>query len=117
MSRIRRTALCLAVAGAVFVGGCATGPTTKEEVCQEFDELGTQLLQGNGIFGNPLFTKAGVLSNVADRYEERDLSADAAALDRIADADSTSGYELMNATRGIADLCGHQLGLGRFGNR
>ncbi|MBM7790444.1 hypothetical protein [Tenggerimyces flavus] len=70
------------------------------------------------ILGNPLFRKADLLSDVAERYEERDLSADAAALERIADADSTNGNELRNATMGIADLCGHPLGFNRiFGTR
>ncbi len=111
-------AACVALAATVAAGGCTSGPSTKAEVCGAFDELGAQLLQGNGIIGNPLFRKAGRLSDIADRYEQKDLSRDAAALDRISDADSTSGNELMNATMGIADLCGHPLGIGRlFGGR
>jgi len=36
---------------AAVLCGCASGPSTKVEVCKTFDELGIQLMQGNGILG------------------------------------------------------------------
>lgn len=94
------------------VASCSTGPSTQAEVCGAYDELGRQVLQGNGLFGNPLFHKADDLAGVAKRYEAADLSSDAAALHRIAKSDSTNGMEIMQATTAIANLCGHPLGLG-----
>ena len=92
--------------------GCTSKPATREEVCRSFDRLGVQLLQGNGIIGNLLFHRADELSDIAGRYHgENELSADAEALHHIAQSDSTSGDELMKATRHIADLCGHPLGM------
>jgi hypothetical protein len=92
---------------------CSSGPTTKAQVCKSFDELGAQLVQGNGVFGNPLFHKAGKLADVADRYEDGDaLSSDAAQLHSIASSDSTDINALMNATTNIAALCGAPLGVG-----
>ena len=109
--------LTLALAG-VLVTGCTSGPSTKEQICASFDALGTQLTEGNGIIGNPLFHKAGALADVASRYHgEPNLAVDATALRRIADSDSTSGVELTRATVHIAQLCGHPLGTNAlFGN-
>lgn len=108
----------LVVGGAIVaVFACATacalfsGPTTKDEVCAEFDELGDRFLEANGVVDNLLFIQAGTLADVADRYGgSPDLSADAAALGEISDADTTTGYELMAATDDIAAMCGHVLG-------
>lgn len=98
------------VMAALLPAGCSTGPSTREQVCGSFDALGSQLLQGNGIIGNPLFHKVGNLADVAGRYHDGpDLTADAKALHRIAGSDSTSGTELMQATTHIAALCGHPL--------
>lgn len=105
------TALLLGAA----LGGCATGPTTKAEVCTAFDDLGNQLFHGNGIIGNPLFHKADELGNLAGRYPgPPDLTADASALHKIADSSSTSGDELEQATAHVANLCGHPLSLAPF---
>jgi hypothetical protein len=99
----------LAVAG-MLLSSCATEPADKAEVCTTFDDLGTQLLQGNGVFGNPLFSKTEDLADIADRYEgSPSLAGDAAALGEIADSESTSGAELIAATESIASLCGHPL--------
>jgi hypothetical protein len=108
----RVTAVVSLAAAGSLLAGCATGPTDKAQVCAAFDELGTQLMQGNGVFGNPLFTKAEDLADVADRYQGGpSLAGDAAALEEIADSDSTSGAELMSATGSIATLCGHPLAM------
>jgi hypothetical protein len=104
-----RSALTVVALATMLVAACG-GPTTKDEVCDSFDALGTQLLQGNGILGNPLFHKAKALADIAGRYDgDPDLSGDADRLQDIADSDSTSGLELMNATARIAELCGHPL--------
>jgi hypothetical protein len=104
------------VISAAVISGCASGPSTKDEVSKTFDELGTQLIQGNGVFGNPLFHKAGELGDLAARYPGQSLTADAEALKAIADSSSTSGGQLMAATGRITDLCGHPLGVNAFGS-
>jgi hypothetical protein len=97
------------VLGSLLLSRCSSGPSTQSEVCKTFDELGLQILQGNGIIGNPLFHKAEELSGIVKRYDGADLAEDAAALRKIADSDSTNSAELMNATTHIAALCGHAL--------
>lgn len=111
---LRRTAAAVAVVGLLGWGtaACATGPTAKGEVCDEYDSLGGRLGIG-AVYGNPVFSAAGDLADVADRYEgPEDLSADAGRLDSISDADETSTEELSEATESIAELCGHPLGIG-----
>ena len=111
MQQRSRGAMAAAISAVAVLVGCSSTPSTGEEVCGSFNELGTQVLEGNGIIGNPLFQNAEELADVAGRYEgQHDLSADAEALHEIADSDSTSGEELMNATMAIANLCGHPLG-------
>lgn len=112
----RRTALRVLAIGALLAGtagvaGCSTGPASSADVCTAYDDLGRQLIKGNGVFGNPLFHKADHLGDLAKHYQGVDLTSDANALHHIAKADSTSGQEIMQATSGIADLCGHPLGL------
>lgn len=106
--------ILLGVVLAVTAVGCGDRePTSKEEVCRAYTELGAQVTQSNGLFDNPVFWKADALGDVAKRYDGvPSLAGDAEALRGIADADSTSGLELMNATRNIAELCGHPLGIG-----
>lgn len=107
----------LVIAVSVVVVGAGTtacslfGSTTKAEVCAEFDELGDRFLNANGVIDNLIFSQAGTLAGVADRYDgSPGLADDASALDTISDADTTSGVELMAATHDIAQLCGHVLG-------
>jgi hypothetical protein len=98
---------------ALGVAGCAFGPSTRADVCQQFDDLGQKVANANGFFDNPVFTEAGDLAGTAGRYPGTpNLSSDAASLKQIADSDSTSVDELENATTHIAQLCGHPLGLG-----
>lgn len=97
---------------ALCVAGCAFGPTTRADVCQQFDDLGQKVANANGFFDNPVFTEAGDLAGTAGRYPGTSLSSDAVSLKQIADSDSTSVDELENATTHIAELCGHPLGLG-----
>jgi len=111
MQHRSRVAMTAAISAVAVLVGCSSTPSTDEDVCGSFNELGTQVLEGNGIIGNPLFQKVDELADVAGRYEgQPDLSGDAEALHEIADSDSTSGDELMNATMAIANLCGHPLG-------
>jgi hypothetical protein len=117
LPRAVRMAVRAAVIAAVLVGtatlaGCSSGPSTRADVCGAYDDLGRQLLQGNGVFGNPVFHKADDLAGVAKRYQGADLTSDAAALHHIAKSDSTSGTQISQATSRIADLCGHPLGFG-----
>ncbi|MEU0653621.1 molybdenum ABC transporter substrate-binding protein [Streptomyces albogriseolus] len=114
--RVRHIAVAMAAAGLLVAttAACSMGPTTKEEVCDRYDSLGDRLGIGQ-VFGNPVFSAAGDLADVADRYEgPEDLSTDAQRLESIADSDSTSELELSEATRNVAVLCGHQLGSGSF---
>ena len=114
--RLRRAAVAMAAAGllAAATAACSIGPTTKKEVCDEYDSLGSRLGIGP-VFGDPVFSAAGDLADVADRYEgPEDLSADAERLESIADSDSTTELELSEATSSVAALCGHQLGSGPF---
>ena len=115
MTMITRTLISTASAAALVLGvaGCASGPTDRAQVCQQFDQLGTDYLSPNGLFDNLVFDQAGSLADVAGRYQgSPDLSGDAAALTGIASSDATTGVALLNATSTIADLCGHPLGLG-----
>lgn len=80
---------------------------TRDSICLKYDELSERLRQGNGIFDNPLFNKAGDLGDVAARYDgDVGVNVDGEMLKRIASADSTNGAELEAASRNIADLCG-----------
>ena len=40
--------------------------------------------------------------------------AEAKRLHKIADSDSTTGEQPLNATQSVADVCGHPLGLGGY---
>lgn len=102
--------LISAVSSVLLLGACVQGPSTKDDLCVSFGELNQQLWQGNGLFGNLLFRKADSLGDMADRYEAADLSRDARDLHAIGDSSSVSVDELMNATQGIANICGHTLG-------
>jgi hypothetical protein len=104
------TTAALAVLG---VAGCALGSTTRTQVCQQFDDLGTKVANANGLFDNPVFSEASDLADTASHYPGTpNLGSDAASLRDIADSDSTSGLELENATTHIAELCGHPFGIG-----
>jgi hypothetical protein len=99
-----------AIAAAVLVSACSLGPTSKEEVCKSFTELGASFNDANGIFDNAVFRRAGALADVAERYNGGStLKNDAKALSDIADSNRTNGVALLNATQQIAKLCGHQL--------
>jgi hypothetical protein len=104
VSTVRRL-LSLAAMLVALTTACSLAPTTKDEVCTSYQSLLNQIRIGNFGFGNPLFTDAGDLGRVADRYTGGGLSTDAAALGKISDADSTSVLELSRATTNIAALC------------
>lgn len=115
-SPILRAAGCAlaAVTAVAAVSGCGDrGPTMKAEVCDSFTQVGTQLVQGNGIIGNPLFNKVKDLGSTAQRFEgDPGVVSDGRKLADLGGQDSLSGEELMNASTNIANLCGHPLGLG-----
>lgn len=110
MTNTRLGALTLgcAMSTAVLLGGCAeTGPSTQQEVCNDYSDLSSQALEGNGIFGNPVFNAAESLGDTASRYEgDANVSAEGAELKAIADSDSTSILELQEASVSIAAMCG-----------
>jgi hypothetical protein len=106
--------LAVVVVGlAIFaIARLTRGPSTKDEVCASFDSLGDKVRNANGFIDNPVFRQASDLSDLAGRYEgQPDLTADAEALEKIGDSNATSTVQLTNATRRIASLCGHPLGL------
>lgn len=94
-------------AAALTLPSCSSGPTTKAELCDSYDELSEQLLEGNGIFGNPLFKAAGKLGRAAENYEgDASVRSAGEALSRIADSDETTGGELSDAAGPIGSHCG-----------
>jgi hypothetical protein len=115
MTMLTKTLLVTTTAAlaAFGIAGCATGPTTRAQVCTQFDDLGQKVLAANGFFDNPVFSEAGDLADTARRYPGTpDLNGDASALDDIANSDSTSSLAIESATTHIAALCGHPLGFG-----
>jgi hypothetical protein len=112
MSRSFGSVAAVVVTSLVFLGGCATGPTSRNEVCEQFDKLGRYALSANGVIDNRVFYTADDLADTAKRYSgPENLSGDASLLSKIADSSSTDDLELANATTHIADLCGHPLGM------
>jgi hypothetical protein len=108
-------AACFAVAvtAVLVLSGCGGGPASKAEVCDSFTQVGTQLLQGNGIIGNPLFSKVKDLGSTAQRYQgDPSVASDGQKLSDLGGGDTLSGGDLMTASANIANLCGHPLGLG-----
>lgn len=100
-------AAATALALTAVMTGCSTAPTTQAEVCAAYDELAEQALQGNGIFGNPLFKAVEKLADKAGAYEGGgSVAAAADRLHDIADADSTSIGEIEDAASAIGQLCG-----------
>jgi hypothetical protein len=99
-----------------LLGACSQGgPTTRADLCKEFSTLGHQLLQGNGVIGNPLFRQTKELGSVAKRYpDDEGVQSDGKALVKIGKSDSLSGEDLMNASQHISDVCGHPLGIGGY---
>ena len=103
-------ALAVAVPG---LSACSQKPSTRDDLCSEFSALGKQLLQGNGVFGNPLFRQTKDLGNVAKRYEDDEgVQRDGEELVKLGKGKSLSGQDLMGATHSIANVCGHPLGIG-----
>lgn len=93
----------------IVVSACSNGPSTQADLCQTFDKLGSELAHANGFFDNVIFQTAGDLGDLAARFPQRDLSADAASLKEISGSDSTSSLALARGTEGIAQVCGHPL--------
>lgn len=100
----------------VVATGCVhSAPTTKAALCQKFDALGEELLSTHLFSDNAVFRRAGDLADAAERYDaSASVKAEAERIHKIADGDSTSGVQLLNATQAIADVCGHPLGIGNL---
>jgi hypothetical protein len=101
--------LSLSAVVVAFASACSIGPTTKQEVCEAYRELGTEVANATGWYANGVFRDVNVLSSMAGRYEGGTLKADADALGEIADSAETDAGRLENATRKIAVVCGKSL--------
>jgi hypothetical protein len=109
-------AFALVVAMVVLAGCFNSDPTTKAALCEKFDALGKELLTTHILSDNAVFRRAGDLADAAGRYEASGaVKAEAKRIQKIADSDETSGVQLLNATRAVADVCGHPLGIGGDG--
>jgi hypothetical protein len=114
-ARFRRSLSLLAlVAATSMLTGCfSTEPTTKSALCEKFDALGNEILTTHVFSDNAVFRRAGDLADAAARYEASPaVQAESKRIRKIADSDSTSGDQLLNGTRAVADVCGHPLGIG-----
>ncbi|HEX3789799.1 MAG TPA: hypothetical protein VHW44_18170 [Pseudonocardiaceae bacterium] len=107
------TAAAVLLGALSTLSACAGGPTSRADVCQDYDSLGIAYDSADGIFDNAVFDRAGDLADVAGRYSgSPSLGDDSAALNAIAGSDNTNGFALAGATGAIAELCGHELGVG-----
>jgi hypothetical protein len=105
--------LALMVSGATVTGCFSSEPTTRAALCEKFDALGTELMTTHLLSDNAVFRRARDVADAAAHYEAAPaVQAEAKRIRKIADSDSTSGVELLNATTAVADVCGHPLGLG-----
>jgi hypothetical protein len=116
MGRRRRpfSSLLALMLSTVALTGCFSAePTTKAALCEKFDALGTELLTPHLLSDNAVFRRAREVAAAAEHYEAAPaVQAEAKRIRKIADSDSTTGTELLNATQAVADVCGHPLGLG-----
>lgn len=73
--RALRGTVAAATAGvlSLVATACATGPTSRQEVCDRYDSLGDRIGIGS-VIGDPVFWAAGDLADVAGRYEGRRTS-------------------------------------------
>jgi hypothetical protein len=113
--RLRRCAslLALGLAAVVLAGCLSREPTTRAALCEKFDALGKELLTTHILSDNAVFRRAGEMADAAERYQaSAAVKAEAKRLRKIADSDSTSGGQLLDATQAVADECGHPLGIG-----
>lgn len=109
-----RRAILVSVAVALLAAGCGSPePTTRAALCERFEALGKELLTPHVFSDNAVFRRAGDMADAAEHYQaSAAVQAEAKRLRKIADGDSTSGTELLNATQAVADVCGHPLGIG-----
>ena len=111
--RLISSLLALLVSGATITGCFSSEPTTRAALCEKFDALGTELMTTHILSDNAVFRRARDVADAAEHYEAASaVKAEAKRIRKIADSDSTSGLELRNATRAVADVCGHPLGFG-----
>lgn len=111
--RLIASLLALLVSGATVTGCFSSEPTTRAALCEKFDALGTELMTTHLLSDNAVFRRARDVADAAEHYEAASaVKAEAKRIRKIADSDSTSGLELLNATRAVADVCGHPLGFG-----
>lgn len=107
--KITRTAaltLALAMGGLVLAGCGSSTPADRDHICGEYDALSDEAANANGVFDNDVFSTAGQLADLADRYQGTpSLSLDASRLHAIADSNFTNMLALDEATQDIGSLC------------
>ena len=110
----RSSSLVALMMALLMLSGCfSSEPTTKAALCETFDALGKELLTTHILSDNAVFRRAGDLADAAGQYEASPaVKSEAKRIRKIADSDSTSAGELLNATQAVADVCGHPLGIG-----
>jgi hypothetical protein len=87
--------------------GSAEGPSTRAELCDGYDALSDEMRDVNGLFDNAIFSAAGDLGRIAQRYDDNGTVQTAGEqLVQISDSDETSFDELMTAVVGIQGECG-----------
>lgn len=87
--------------------GSAAGPSTMAELCDSYDALSGEIGEFNGLFDNAIFSAAGDLGHVAQRYEDdSSVQASGEQLVQISDSDETSSYELSTAAVEVQAECG-----------
>jgi hypothetical protein len=100
----------------LFLVGCSAaespGPTTKTQLCSQFDALGKELHRGVPNHSE-VSSKVRDLAGSAENYkDDSQIKASAGAIGKIALGDDPSMNELLNARAAVAKVCGHRLGLG-----
>ncbi len=98
----------LVIAAAMIVVACgASGPSTADQVCDEFRDLANEMSEIQVFGDNAVFNAADDLGDVAARFEaSAAVMADGESLNAIADQDETTDGALDQASFAIADLCG-----------
>jgi len=109
--RRRQLAPITASLATIAAAGCG-GPSTRASVCDAYEQLGTQMQSPHPFSENVIFRKARELADEASAYKDSPaVQAEADGLGRIGNSNSTSPNDLLNASRAIAALCTHPIGV------
>lgn len=98
--------------GLLLIGGCIaianvlTGPTTIDQVCEQYSETQRELLNRDGFTDNDFFRDLNRLADVSQRYPDSPSVQEAGKeLERLHDNGSVSGFELIGAFAPIEWEC------------